>query len=113
MRTIIAGSREYNNFEAANSILSRCPWKVTEVVCGEARGADAMGKQWAELNKIQVVSFPADWDNNGKAAGPIRNKEMAEYSDAIVVFWDGVSKGTKNMVDLAIQYGLHLLLVRV
>jgi hypothetical protein len=53
----------------------------------------------------------ADWDTYGKSAGYRRNADMAKYSDAVVCFWDGVSKGTKHMIDLARQYGCFELLV--
>jgi len=43
------------------------------------------------------VEFPADWDTHGRAAGPIRNKQMAEYGDALLLIWDGESRGSANM----------------
>ena len=111
MKTIVAGSRDYTNYTAVASILRRCPWGITEVVCGEARGADAMGRKWAENNDVKIASFPADWDQYGKAAGYKRNTEMAEYANACVAFWDGKSTGTKHMIDIALEHGLHLLVV--
>jgi hypothetical protein len=50
--------------------------------------------------------FPADWDTHGRAAGVIRNKQMAEYGDMLIAFWDGESKGTKNMIDTSKKLGL-------
>lgn len=71
---------------------------ITEEVCGTARGADTLGKQWAEAHQIPVKEFPADWNQYGKAAGPIRNKQMMEYADAAIVFiWDN-SRGSANMI---------------
>lgn len=81
---------------------------ITEVVSGNARGADEMGEWWASENGIQIKLFPANWSKFGKAAGPIRNEEMAKYADCLVAFWDGKSKGTSNMLDLAEKYGLHI-----
>lgn len=76
------------------------PWlDITEVVCGEAAGADTLGKQWAELHGITVKSFPADWDRLGKKAGPIRNAEMGVYADGLIAFWDGQSAGTRHMIN--------------
>ncbi|WP_197026348.1 hypothetical protein [Polaribacter sp. Hel_I_88] len=54
------------------------------------------------------MRFPAEWNKFGKAAGPVRNKEMAIYADALIAFWDGKSRGTKNMIQLAKQNGLLL-----
>lgn len=59
---------------------------------------DKDGEYYAKCNKIPVKQFPADWDQFGKAAGHIRNKQMAEYADALVAVWDGKSPGTKNMI---------------
>ena len=55
-----------------------------------------------------VAYFPADWDKYGKAAGFIRNEQMAQNADALVVFWDGKSRGTKNMIELAAKYKLKV-----
>lgn len=118
MRTIIAGSRNYTNYAAVRSIMDRCPWTVTEVVCGEARGADAMGDQWAKERGIVKKPFPADWNRQpdgsyDKTAGFKRNEQMAEYAEACVAFWDGKSPGTRDMIDRALTHGLHLLVVKV
>lgn len=70
-------------------------------------GADLLGKKWAILNGVPIKNFPADWDKYGKAAGPIRNAQMAEYADYLIAFWDGKSRGTKNMIETMINLGLH------
>lgn len=81
---------------------------VLEVVCGEARGADTLGRVIAEEQGWPIASFPADWNHHGRAAGPIRNKQMAEYADVLMAFWDGKSKGTKGMIDLALKHKLEV-----
>ena len=55
-----------------------------------------------------MKEFKADWVKYGKAAGPIRNEEMAKYADACIVFWDGKSPGAKSMIALAKKYELKL-----
>ena len=52
-----------------------------------------------EEQKLHPELFPADWDKHGRAAGPIRNKQMADYADVLIAVWDGKSRGTKNMID--------------
>ncbi len=99
MRTIIAGSRTVKNIQQVQVYLSRNPWVISEVVCGKAKGPDTYGERWAQKHDIQVEYFPADWEKFGKAAGMIRNTHMAEYAQALVAFWDGQSKGTRNMID--------------
>lgn len=58
MKVIIAGSRSFCDYARLKSVLATIP-AITEVVCGEARGADSLGRRWAEENNISVKSFPA------------------------------------------------------
>ena len=101
MKTIIAGGRDYqpsaDDWETLDEMREKIP--ITEVVCGMAKGADAFGKEWAELRGVPIKRFPADWLRHGKSAGPIRNNEMAHYADALVVFPGGV--GTQHMISAA------------
>lgn len=110
-RVIVAGSRDFCKssllYAALDSLLS----KVKEndeivIVSGGAKGADKLGEQYAKERGYKLQVYPADWDQYGKAAGPIRNKQMAENADALVAFWDGKSLGTKNMIDEATKHGL-------
>lgn len=102
MKIIIAGSRglrdELDIRKRLNSITSKFTMKIEEVVSGRAVGPDQIGEAWAKFNKIPIKEMPAEWNKHGKRAGPIRNREMAEYADACIVFWDGVSPGTRNMI---------------
>ena len=111
---IIAGTRTFEDYEL---LCRECDIfflqkKPTHIICGEARGADTLGKKYAEERGIPVLSFPADWKAHGKAAGYIRNKQMAERGDALVAFWDGKSRGTKNMIDLAHKANIPVRVVR-
>ena len=72
------------------------------------RGVDSMGEEWAKSKSIPVRRFPADWDGLGKAAGFIRNAEMADYADALIAVWDGKSRGTANMIEVAKKKGLKV-----
>lgn len=99
MKVIVAGSREgfvaRNVFEA----IEESNFLITEIVSGTARGVDKDGEYYARCNKLSLKQFPANWNLYGKAAGHIRNKEMALYADALVAVWDGKSPGTKNMIE--------------
>ena len=57
-----------------------------------------LGAEWAANHGVPLQHFPAYWDKYGKSAGFIRNAEMGEYADALIAFWDGVSPGTKHMI---------------
>jgi len=78
-----------------------------EIVCGMTNGADLLGKRYGEEHRYPIKEFPPDW-TKGKSAGYIRNEEMAKYADALIAFWDGSSKGTKHMIDLAKKYNLKV-----
>ena len=112
MRVIVAGGRDFIATDYDWSLLRVCliRMQATEVVSGCARGADTFGERVALRMGIPVTQFPADWSTHGKKAGIIRNKEMAEYADAVVLFPGG--KGTANMRQQAITHGLKILDLR-
>lgn len=111
MKVIIAGTRykdkankiPFDDFKLIVEAVDRSGFEITEVVCGMAIGVDKLGEQWAIANNIPVKEMPANWNAHGKAAGPIRNRQMAEYADAAVIIWDGVSDGSRNMVNEMIR----------
>ena len=103
MKVIIAGSRNFNDYKTlckyCDHILQN--QNNIEIVCGMAKGADLLGKKYAEEKKYPLHKFPADWNKYGKSAGYIRNKEMGKNADALICFWDQKSKGTKHMINIA------------
>ena len=107
MKVIIAGNRTFNNRQLLFDTMDNLDIEIDEVVCGEARGADTLGKIWAKSKGIPVKSFPAEWDKFGRMAGPIRNRDMGKYADYLVAFWDGKSVGTKDMIFYMQQIGKH------
>jgi len=114
MKTIIAGSREpgCNVHIALDAVHETFSMHITEVVSGTARGVDQLGETWAENLDIPVTRMPADWDGQGRSAGYVRNEQMAKYADACICIWDGQSRGTKHMIDLAKKYQLALVVYR-
>lgn len=109
-KVIVAGGRDFSDFPLMCEYLDRMLVNIREqiqVVSGGAKGADKLGEKYAKLKGYDLVIFPANWDKEGKSAGYIRNLQMAEYADALVAFWDGKSKGTANMINLAKQKNLR------
>ena len=86
---------------------------ITIVVSGGAPGVDTLGEQYADEMNIPVHVYEADWDKHGRAAGPIRNRKMAENAEALIALWDGKSKGTKNMIETATKKGLMVYVKRI
>ena len=107
MKTIIAGSRACTNPAHLELALEKCGWTPTSVISGGAKGADTLGENWARENQIPLQIIPADWNAFGKAAGHIRNSEMAQKAEALIVLWDGRSPGTRNMIETAKKRGLQ------
>jgi hypothetical protein len=108
MKIIIAGGRDFDNYLLLLEAVVKSGFDITEVVSGGAPGADSLGERFARDMEIPMKQFPADWKKHGKAAGPIRNGEMALYADALIAMWDGVSTGTANMIKQAIDRGLKV-----
>jgi hypothetical protein len=118
LRLIIAGSRNFEEYHLLESSLDEFiernsigdPDPGVIIISGLAKGADLLGVQYAKQKGYQVEEFPANW-KLGRSAGPKRNLEMAKSANACIVFWDGVSKGTANMIELAKRHQLKLLVV--
>ena len=105
-KVVIAGCRNYNNYEEAKTYIDFCLSDIRKendivILSGCASGADAIGERYAEENGFKIEKYPADWKTYGRSAGPRRNKQMAEICDCVICFWDEKSKGTKSMIDCA------------
>ena len=128
LRIIVAGSRDFNNFELLWKSVEKIQRDIVAenfrdlsrvcIVSGTARGADRLGELYAERTGLYTYKFPADWDGLGKRAGYVRNAEMAKFAvedgsyGVLIAFWDGKSKGTKHMIDLANRYKLEIHVVK-
>ncbi len=104
MKLIIAGGRNFTNYKKLCQACDHLLQDQTniEIVSGAYyKGADKLGEQYAKERGYKITQFPANWNKYGKSAGPKRNQQMANYANALIAFWDGKSKGTKNRIDLA------------
>ena len=108
MKVIIAGSRGITDYDTVWRAIKDSGFEITEVVSGGANGVDKLGEKYAVRNDIPIKVFLADWEKKKAAAGIIRNAEMAKYADALIAVWDGVSHGTKNMIETAKKKGLKV-----
>lgn len=103
-KLIVAGGRDFSDarlFEEALLGLvegTLADYRVS-IVTGMARGADELGYLYAQQHQIMCYPFPAKWHLYGKKAGMIRNSEMGAFSDGALIFWDGKSRGTANMIE--------------
>lgn len=106
MRVIVAGSRGISEYDLVCWAIWDSGFQVTSVVTGCAPGVDALGVRWATERKLPVARYPANWNQWGRAAGPLRNQQMAGNADALVAVWDGKSPGTAHMIQCARRRGL-------
>lgn len=121
MKTIIAGPRDFFWYGTLLRAIAEVPWTITEVIYGGANGVDSMAKRWAAENGIPFKLFAADWVKYGKAAGPIRNKVMAQNGECLLAlqYDEDIVKagkrgqGTKNMIETASAAGLRMHIHRI
>ena len=115
MKTIIAGGRDITDPRIVTSAVVESGFApdTTEVVSGGAAGVDRIGEGMAELAGLKCTIFAADWAKHGRAAGPIRNRQMAAYADRLIAVWDGKSRGTKNMIDEMKKLGKPVFIKRI
>lgn len=102
-KLIVAGGRDFTDVdrivqEVYGLMVNELKDFEIVVVQGGARGADTSAELAAKRLGLKWMCFPADWDKHGKAAGPIRNRQMADVAHGLLAFWDGESKGTADMI---------------
>lgn len=133
IRLIIAGSRDFNDYDLLEkeaddyllSVLEKLDDKIYDqylltaltgesfhflikIVSGGARGAYRLGEQYAEKRNLAIKRFIPDWNGNGRGAGYIRNEEMAKYASDAIVFILQNSKGSTHMSKTASKYNLRV-----
>jgi len=101
MRVIIAGSRTITDYSIVEKAVIASGFNVTEIISGGAKGVDRLGELWAKINGVKLSRFQADWNTYGRVAGFIRNAEMLKFADALIVVWDGKSRGTFDILSKA------------
>ncbi|MEO0900338.1 MAG: DUF2493 domain-containing protein [Bacteroidota bacterium] len=112
-KVIIAGCRYYHDFERVVQVCDHLLKTEVVIVSGGAKGADALGERYAQLKGYTVERHIANWEQLGKMAGPIRNEEMVKTANRAIVFWDGRSRGTKNLVSLCKRYQLPIKVILI
>jgi hypothetical protein len=121
VRVLVCGGRDYSDYDYVRHVLYdfcdthgladneyKMPNNLT-VIHGGARGADSLADQWAVVNWVPVEEFKADWKNQGKAAGILRNIRMLDEGkpDYVIAFPGG--RGTAHMVSIAKKAGVSVI----
>ena len=77
------------------------PKECSEIVSGGARGVDACAAEYARKHDIKLTEFLPEYDRYGKAAPIVRNRQIVDYADHVLIFWDGDSRGTASVIQYA------------
>lgn len=111
MKVLVYGGRNYNDWQTLFGELHKIHkvTPITEIISGKARGADYLGGSWTVANSIKLTEYLANWDRDGKAAGPIRNQQMLDEGkpDLVIAFPGGA--GTKDMITRSKAQGFKVL----
>jgi hypothetical protein len=110
MKVLVCGDRYWNNRILFWVRLTQLP-EGTVIIHGNAAGADTLAADVAKRHGFEVIAFPADWKRYGRAAGPIRNRQMLdEKPDLVIAFHNNLSKskGTKDCVEEAERRGIDI-----
>lgn len=119
VRVIVAGTRTFKDYALANKSIKEVLGErdfgeaKIRIISGGAKGGDEMGEIFARQHALLLTRKPAKWNLYGKKAGYIRNEEMAEFATEkghypiAIVFWDGMSSGTKHMINIANAHGIE------
>lgn len=99
----VVGSRGFNDSGLVNRVLLD-HWP-DEIVTGGAGGPDSWAEAFARIHRLPCRVFYPDWNKFGKKAGALRNKQIVDYCDQLIAFWDGTSKGTLISIELAKKAG--------
>ena len=99
MKVAVVGSR---GLEICN-LEKYLPEGTTEIVSGGAKGIDTCAKMYAEKHKLKYTEFLPEYEKYKKGAPLKRNLQIIDYADFVVAFWDGISKGTKFVIDTSIK----------
>lgn len=109
MKVLVCGGRDYDDFEQVCRVLDRIG--VTFLIHGAARGADSLAHKWAKSRDIRGVACPANWERDGKRAGPIRNQRMLDMGPELVVAFPG-GRGTEDMIARSERAGVTVIRVK-
>ena len=116
MKYIVAGGRDFRDSNRLNMVLEMFirHFDMTTIISGMARGADSLAAKFAETFDycVSLEEFPADWKMYSTNAGHVRNQQMAQAGDGLIAFWDGRSRGTKDMIEKATRSNLEVHIYR-
>ena len=101
MKLAVVGSRSLRNV-AVDQYIGKT---VEEIVSGGATGVDSCAAEYAKRRGLKLTEFLPQYDHYGRAAPIVRNREIVDYADEILILWDGKSKGTLSVIKYVQKIG--------
>lgn len=103
MKLAIIGSRTFKNYALMQEKIQQLVDinTISTIVSGGAKGADELAVQFANQHQIELVIFAPEYQKYARAATMIRNRQIVDYADVMIAFWDGKSTGTKYTINHA------------
>src|SRR5688572_33050578 len=103
MRVLVCGGRDYADRAMVYAVLDEVAGVTDDeplgrpdflIIHGGATGADQLADDWAVMNWKLCLRRPvkkSEWDEHGKAAGPMRNQRMLDEGkpDLVIAFPGG------------------------
>ena len=96
MRIAIIGSRNVKSVNLGDFVSP-----LDEIVSGGAKGVDSCAAEYARLHGLKLTEFLPQYELYGRGAPIVRNKQIVDYADKVIAFWDGSSKGTLSVIKYA------------
>lgn len=101
MNVAIVGGRDFDDYEQFKSCVNEEKIQFKSIISGGARGVDTLAERYATEIGVPVKIYLPDWTKHGKAAGPIRNRQIVKNADCVIAFWDEKSPGTRSSIKIA------------
>ena len=114
-KVIVAGGRDFENYKYMMEKLDELFLKSSifknqkiKIISGMAKGTDTLAVRYADERKLTKIMFPANWKEHPRMAGILRNEDMLTIVTHLVAFWNGISSGTKHMIEIASKKGIPI-----
>ena len=109
----VVGSRSFTDYAKLEKTLDALDLSCADVVVsgGCPQGADALAERYARSRALDLKVFPALWHKYGRSAGIVRNRELVKYCDFVVLFWDGISRGTGSTLRICLELSVRFLVI--
>ena len=109
MKLLIVGSRSITDFDLSQYVQN----DVDTIISGGAGGVDSLAENYADTHRLSKYIMRPSYGLYGRSAPLKRNEKMVETADAVLIIWDGTSKGTKYTLEYAQKLKKPITLVKL